>query len=58
MVPNRDVHAQILKSVNKKAEEYDKEVLSGLFVRVYIKGDQESSEIMLPLISEQIAALK
>lgn len=48
MVPNMDVYAQILKYVKIKGEEYQKEVLTGLFIRVYLKDDQKSSEIVLP----------
>jgi hypothetical protein len=35
-VPNMDVYKKIEELVEKKAEEYDQDVLEGLFVRVYL----------------------
>jgi hypothetical protein len=35
-VPNMDVFNEIYKLVEKKAAEYDQDVLEGLFVRVYL----------------------
>ena len=35
-VPNKDVYSHILNIVAQKAEEYDEEVLSGLFIRLYM----------------------
>jgi len=31
-------------------------VLTGIFIRVYLKADQDSSEIVLPLSYDQIAS--
>lgn len=56
MVPNMDVYAQIWKYVKLKGEEYANFVLTGIFIRVYLKADQDSSEIVLPLSYDQIAS--
>ena len=45
VVPQKDVYARILKLVILKAEEYEKDVLSGLFIRVYLFGMQEKKRV-------------
>lgn len=58
-VPNMDVYANILKLLIQKAEDYDKAVLSGVFIRVYLAGMQEKEgmrEKELPLSSDEMDA--
>lgn len=53
-VPNMDVYANIFQLLIQKAEDYDKAVLSGVFIRVYLAGMQEKE---LPLSSDEMDAL-
>jgi len=50
-IPNRGVYEQISQLVKQKAEEYDKEVLSGIFLRVYYVGKLEKEP---PLSDDEI----
>lgn len=45
-VPNIDLYNQILEIVKKKAEDYEKEVLSGIFLRIYMVGMQEKELVL------------
>ncbi|XP_028052255.1 uncharacterized protein LOC114256773 [Camellia sinensis] len=40
-VPNMDVYNKINQLIIKKAEDYDQELLSGIFIRLYMVGMQE-----------------
>jgi len=42
--------------VREKAEDYDQSVITGVFIRVYLAGRQESRENELPLSSDEIAS--
>lgn len=52
-VPNMDVYAMIFKIIIAKAEDYDKEVLSGVGIRVYLNGELLPIEKELPLCSDE-----
>ena len=52
--PNVDVYAKILKLCIQKAEDYDEALLSGIFVRVYLRGMKEKE---VPLSSDEIEAI-
>ncbi|VDO13682.1 unnamed protein product, partial [Brugia timori] len=52
-IPNTGVYAQIELLARQKAEDYDKEVLSGLFLRVYYEGRLEKEP---PLSDEEITS--
>jgi len=42
--------------VREKAEDYEQSVRTGVFIRVYLAGRQESRENELPLSSDEIAS--
>lgn len=50
-VPNMDVYAEIYKYVIKKAEDYEKDVLLGVFLRISHSGMEEKES---PLSSYEI----
>lgn len=51
---HKDVYAKILKLCIQKAEKYDKALLSGIFIRVYLSDMQEKE---VPLSSEEMDAI-
>ena len=53
--PNLEVCAQILKLLIKKAEDYDKALLSGVFIRVYLRGMQGTKKV--PLSKDEMNAI-
>ena len=53
--PNLEVCAQILKLLIKKAEDYDKALLSGVFIRVYLRGMQGAKKV--PLSMDEMNAI-
>lgn len=58
VVPNMDVYAMIDKVIRSQAEDYEKAVISGVFIRVYLAGRHESleRELALPLSSDEISS--
>lgn len=57
MVPNMNVYYHIFKAVMRKAEIYGVEVVSALFIRIYLKDDLGWGDKMLPLSSEELARM-
>lgn len=55
MVRNMDVYDRIYQEVLRTSERYKLEVLSGLFLRIYLLDDRVGSESMLNLSSEELA---
>lgn len=55
-VPKMDVYAMIEKNRIQKAEEYEKDLLKGVYIRVYLLGRHEITDKELPS-SDEIASL-
>ncbi|XP_059067855.1 DNA polymerase-like [Cryptomeria japonica] len=49
-----DVYAKILKLLIQKIEDYDKALLSGIFIRIYLRGMRDKE---LPLSSDEMDAI-
>lgn len=59
-IPSVDVYARILKLCIQKAEDYDKALLSGILIRVYLRGREKEvplREKEVPLSTDEMNAI-